>query len=289
MRLCPPERRTPDLAPTSCRRRHRPGPASTSGDRARTGHPPDAARRAPAGGRPGRARGRAANGRSKPAPPSASTPIEVASTVEERQHHDHPLDDDPNRESRSHPPDDDPRPRVPPLLPHLKRSPPPSAPPSLTAIPVSYFSLILMLEQLPLAAAPPPAPPASCLGCPARFIWQVEEGGSSAKRWTPLPRKPRPDAGFGRRRGGGPLTSKFNPWSSTRGLQPVEINTRPTASCGSSRVAVGRSGRRTLRPLAAAGAARARSAPGSASTSSLQGRDRAPERRPRCSDRRPPR
>ena len=32
-------------------------------------------------------------------------------------------------------------------------------------------------------------------GLPSRFIWQVEEGGSSAKRWTPLPRKPRRDAG----------------------------------------------------------------------------------------------
>jgi hypothetical protein len=34
-------------------------------------------------------------------------------------------------------------------------------------------------------------------GLPCRFIWQVEEGGSSAKRWTPLPRKPRSTAKSG--------------------------------------------------------------------------------------------
>jgi hypothetical protein len=52
---------------------------------------------------------------------------------------------------------------------------------------------------------PASRPPAHCLGCPARFLWQVEEGGSSAKRWTPLPRKPRREAksrpGAGRRPG----------------------------------------------------------------------------------------
>jgi len=38
----------------------------------------------------------------------------------------------------------------------------------------------LLLEPLTLAAARPPAHPASRLGWPDRFIWQVEEGGLSA-------------------------------------------------------------------------------------------------------------
>jgi len=79
----------------------------------------------------------------------------------------------------------------------------PSAPPD--CLPVSHSLLILILGHVLLAAAPPPALSLICLGCPARFIWQVEEGPSSAKRWTALPRKPRCDAGSppeaGRRRG----------------------------------------------------------------------------------------
>ena len=55
----------------------------------------------------------------------------------------------------------------------------------------------------PACRRPASGPPASRLGCPAcpGFLWQVEEGGSSAKRWTPLPRKrrrtaeSRPEAG----------------------------------------------------------------------------------------------
>ena len=102
-----------------------------------------------------------------------------------------------------------PRPRDPPPLPH-----PPTSSPAfprdrpLTAFSVSYFLLILMLDHLLLAAAPPPALPLHAWAALPRFIWQVEEGGSSAKRWTPLPRKPRRERNLGRRRGGGPLISK---------------------------------------------------------------------------------
>ena len=58
-------------------------------------------------------------------------------------------------------------------------------PAPLTAFPVSYCLLILIFDHLPLAAAPPPALPPICLGCPARFLWQVEEGGSSASAVDP--------------------------------------------------------------------------------------------------------
>src|SRR5215217_442588 len=49
-----------------------------------------------------------------------------------------------------------------------------------------------MPRLLLLAAAPPPAPPDHAWASPLpRFLWQVEEGPSSAKRWTALPREPR--------------------------------------------------------------------------------------------------
>src|SRR5215212_9560415 len=52
-----------------------------------------------------------------------------------------------------------------------------------------------MLRLLLLAAAPPPAPPDHAWASPSpEFLWQVEEGPSSAKRWTALPREPRRDA-----------------------------------------------------------------------------------------------
>src|SRR3954452_19880229 len=62
-----------------------------------------------------------------------------------------------------------------------------------------------MLRLLLLAAVPPPAPPGHAWASPfTEFLWQVEEGPSSAKGWTALPRKPRRDAKFepeaGRRR-----------------------------------------------------------------------------------------
>ena len=92
---------------------------------------------------------------------------------------------------------------------HHDDSPFPTRLPTLTTSPnttacsfyFSFFIFIFITVPSLLAAAPPPAFPASRLGCPARFIWQVEEGPSSAKRWTALPRKPRRDAGS--RAGGG--------------------------------------------------------------------------------------
>src|SRR5215204_6119005 len=52
-----------------------------------------------------------------------------------------------------------------------------------------------MLRLLLLAAAPPPAPPDHAWASPfPEFLWQVEEGPSSAKRWTALPREPRREA-----------------------------------------------------------------------------------------------
>src|SRR5215217_3781655 len=52
-----------------------------------------------------------------------------------------------------------------------------------------------MPRLLLLAAAPPPAHPITP-GLPPfpEFLWQVEEGPSSAKRWTALPREPRREA-----------------------------------------------------------------------------------------------
>ena len=56
-----------------------------------------------------------------------------------------------------------------------------------------------------LAAAPPPAfHHHAWAGLPG-FLWQVEEGGSSAKRWTPLPRKPRRKAKSGPEAGRRPV------------------------------------------------------------------------------------
>ena len=76
----------------------------------------------------------------------------------------------------------------------------------LTAFPVSYSSLAHPHARPPPACRRPASgPPATCLGCPARFIWQVEEGGSSAKRWTPLPRKPRREAKSGPEAGRRPV------------------------------------------------------------------------------------
>ena len=80
---------------------------------------------------------------------------------------------------------------------------------------------------LPVAAAPPPAhqhPPG--LTRPT-FTWQVEEGGSGAKRRTPLPPKAQAGSrGNTRGRGGGLLRSgpkpiERNRWSETQGGKQV--------------------------------------------------------------------
>jgi hypothetical protein len=60
---------------------------------------------------------------------------------------------------------------------------------SLDRSPCSFMSAFLVACHRPASDRPP-----SRLACLARFLLQVEEGGSSAKRWAPLPRKPRREA-----------------------------------------------------------------------------------------------
>jgi hypothetical protein len=71
------------------------------------------------------------------------------------------------------------------------RTPAHTCPSNPLALP-SFASLPRPPRPPRLAATRPadacPAP--ACAACP-HFVWHVEEGGSSAKRWTPLPRKPR--------------------------------------------------------------------------------------------------
>ena len=62
-------------------------------------------------------------------------------------------------------------------------------------------------RSLPSRLPPPRLRPSTItpgLACPV-FVWQVEEGGSSAKRWTPLPRKPRREAKSGPEAGRRPV------------------------------------------------------------------------------------
>ena len=158
-------------------------------------------RQAPVGRRVARRRDRARRGAARrrrdagpdragsPAAPRRAAPDsdETASnalTVAHYEHHEHDDDtlDDPTRRASA-----------------SATSPPRPRSPSARPTPDCPSRLLLPAHP---HARPPPAcrrpasgPPAYCLGCPARFIWQVEEGGSSAKRWTPLPRKPRRGAG----------------------------------------------------------------------------------------------
>lgn len=98
-------------------------------------------------------------------------------------HHESDVHDPPDRTVRD----------ITPPLAHL--------PPSPTSVPRSPLALIASTPAFSrtshhhFAAAPPPALHLRSLGWPARSIWQVEEGPSSAKRWTALPRQPRRDGG----------------------------------------------------------------------------------------------
>lgn len=85
-------------------------------------------------------------------------------------------------------------------------------------------------RPIPLAAAPPPALTATCLGCPAISIGRSRKGGPARSGGPPFLESPGVVRTRGRRRGGGPLMSKFNAWRSTRGRQHVEINTRQHGS-----------------------------------------------------------
>src|SRR5215207_1683536 len=96
-----------------------------------------------------------------------------------------------------------------------------------------------MLRLLLLAAAPPPAPPDHAWASPfTEFLWQVEEGPSSAKRWTALPREPRreaksgPEAGrrHGPLEGGPPRTEhleRTNPAVETDMVSALASRPRP--------------------------------------------------------------
>ena len=89
-----------------------------------------------------------------------------------------------------------PRPRDP--LPATSPSRPPRLPRATDPDPLPCLLLPSHPDARPLPACRRPAsgPPLHAWAAP-RFIWQVEEGGSSAKRWTPLPRKPSRDAKSG--------------------------------------------------------------------------------------------
>ena len=84
--------------------------------------------------------------------------------------------------------------------------PPPSClPRALPDCPLHLLSCSSSSSTHPACRRPASGPTATCLGCPAISIWQVEEGGSSAKRWTPLPRKPRRDGASGPEAGRRPV------------------------------------------------------------------------------------
>lgn len=70
-------------------------------------------------------------------------------------------------------------------------------------------SLLRRLCALARFRLPPPRlrPPPPRLGCPARFTWQVEEGGPARQRRTPFLESPGVERNLGRRRGGGLLVS----------------------------------------------------------------------------------
>jgi hypothetical protein len=85
-------------------------------------------------------------------------------------------------------------------------------------------------SPLPRLRLPPPRlrpPPASRLAGPSRFTWQVEEGGSGAKRRTPLPRKPRRDAKETPSGGAAACCAHGrNPLNETDGAKQMEGNRR---------------------------------------------------------------
>ena len=91
-------------------------------------------------------------------------------------------------------------------LPRLRLTSPPLYLRTSDRFPGSFF-MVLMLLPVPfrLAAAPPPAFHLHAWADLPGVCLQVEEGGSSAKRWTPLPRKPRRKAKKGPEAGRRPV------------------------------------------------------------------------------------
>jgi hypothetical protein len=130
----------------------------------------------------------------------------------------------PSRDTR--PPDAQTPPRSRPTtsLPRLiwiPSRPPRESSPRLTRIP----AYLPCPDPLP----PPRRRPTSArLSLPAPFTWQVEEGGSGAKRRTPLPPKPRREAKE-TPRGGAVACCAYgrNPWRETNGGKQMEGNRCP--------------------------------------------------------------
>ena len=103
-------------------------------------------------------------------------------------------------------------------------------------------SSVLAPDRRPAPACRRPAhgPPTSRLD--SLRLLPGRGGGSSAKRWTPLPRKPRPERYLGRRRGGGPFGSlgeqpETNGWRSNKRSpdRPSRRTPAPCFSCGCGR------------------------------------------------------
>jgi hypothetical protein len=101
--------------------------------------------------------------------------------------------------------------------------------PPLTAFPVLHPDHPI-LDYLPLAAAPPPALPLHAWAAPD-LSGRSRKGGPARSGGPPFLESPGAEPNPGRRRGGGPLTSEFNAWRSTHGLQRIEINIRPGSRC----------------------------------------------------------
>jgi len=123
-------------------------------------------------------------------------------------------------------------------LPHL---------PGLTALPATdplLPSCLLLLPAHPHARPllacrrPTSGPPASCLGCPARFIWQVEEGPVQREAVDGPSSKAQAWCGFlSRRRGGGLVRSKANHLERTTYNEPPRTNqgVRPSGAYPAAR------------------------------------------------------
>jgi hypothetical protein len=189
MRLCPTDGRAPKPAP--------PGPAHPR-PRGRPDLFPGACRpraRRRAGARPGPPTGRdlvpgvRRRGRGRAAPlPRHTSPNPQSTTVNPQAENTRPA----RASTAAHPT----APPAPPyLILRLNPPPPPRTPrPPTSDSPITCLKIRFLL--CPWTRLPPPRlrPSASRLGWPARFTWQVEEGGSGAERRTPLRRKPRRDA-----------------------------------------------------------------------------------------------
>jgi hypothetical protein len=151
--------------------------------------------------RPGRAEAQARARERAKRPGEAASPTGPRSSTQSPHHTK-------SRQNRTDRPTTDARLRLQPPVPTPDSSPALSPPPSASPRWSTHRSQIRHQSThhnrpCPVAAAPPPAhqhPPGQTR---TTFTWHVEEGGSGAKRRTPLPPKPRREAkersGAGRR------------------------------------------------------------------------------------------